>query len=515
MAKDSGAMSGSSEGGVSGTHGQTTLPTLAVGSSTGDEFNRLRLALASNACFRVDDVRFAFDSSFLIANPDDETKDIRAELKLLVNLLQENPHSPLSVFGHADPVGADDYNKQLSGRRATVIYALLISGTDPNTAAAMWQDVAAKEHWGAPQRQSMQTFTGLPEGTADLTLIQAYMAKLRPKELLLSKEDFLGKGADPKGKGDRQGCGEFNPALIFSQQRSDAFDKAHDEQGRNDANARNRRVMVVLFKPNTKLDVNQWPCPRVDEGTAGCRARFFVENGKVRGGEWRRSHREPDTDRTYEKTQDTFACRFYDRIMNTSPCESPVKSLKIRLFDPQGRPLPFAPCLVTMDGKTTAMHASGAPPSPAGETPTEAPGAVSTTDKEAGYINLSVQKLPATVIVRWSRVKKTELGLLPDVNDLEDFEYTKEVLVAMPDDDADDTTRKRLKNLGYNTQPQTTELIPGYGDPLTVFQNDYKPVFAEIIVDGTLNDPTKQAARTAHNAAQPVMRDGSNVKLVR
>jgi len=35
--------------------------------------------------------------------------------------VKDHPACPLSVFGHADPVGSDDYNKALSGRRAMAV----------------------------------------------------------------------------------------------------------------------------------------------------------------------------------------------------------------------------------------------------------------------------------------------------------------------------------------------------------------------------------------------------------
>ena len=131
----------------------------------------------------------------------------------LADLLKKEPELPLSVFGHADPVGNDDYNKQLSGRRATVVYALLvISPTESSTAISMWQGVARQENWGARERAAMQALTGLPAGTAESELFRAYMQKLMPPELKLGKKNFLAQGVDPKGKGDFQGCSEFNPA---------------------------------------------------------------------------------------------------------------------------------------------------------------------------------------------------------------------------------------------------------------------------------------------------------------
>ena len=40
--------------------------------------------------------------------------------------------------------------------------------------------------------------------------------------------EFLGKGADPKGKADYQGCSEFNPILLFSKEEDDIFQRKTD-----------------------------------------------------------------------------------------------------------------------------------------------------------------------------------------------------------------------------------------------------------------------------------------------
>ena len=505
-----GTIHGASQGGVAGKHSPGDPLKFLVGSSTADEFNKAILGLIPIACFRVDDVRFDFDSSFVTSNLADEKQDIRAELKLLVKLLQDHPKSPLSVFGHADPVGSDDYNKQLSGRRATVIYALLLSSTDPDAAVKLWQGVSSTENWGAGQRQTMQSLTGLPDGTTDSVLFKAYMQKLCPSELQLSKQDFLGQGADPKGKGDYQGCSKFNPVLIFSQKRNSDFDKAQDETARNDANAPNRRVLVLLFQQGSKIDPAKWPCPRATEGVGGCKKRFFSD------GETRRSNRLPNKDRTYDDTKDTFACRFYDRLLTKSPCESPLSTVKIRLFDPQARPLPFAPCLVTEQGKDPQPdRATGASPAPLGTTPAGTPGSAPANDKEDGYITVRVQKLPATLNVKWSRPKATETANapLPNKDDPDDFEYVMDVAIDIPESDSEATSRTRLKNLGYEVNPPIP--VPGLGDPIKAFQNDYKSRFGDIVVDGTLNSPTINAVRTAHDAADPVLKAGSNIELKR
>jgi hypothetical protein len=312
---------GTSAGGVSGQHAETPSVRFLVAPATSSEQNTLRLRLIPIACWRVDDVRFAFNSSFV-------TADVTAELAILVRLREEHKDSAgrypaLSVFGHADPTGSDDYNKTLSGRRAEAVYAILISGTQASKAVSLWQQIAGAEHWGNDQRQSMLDVTGLPAGTSDGALYQAYFAKLRPAKLALTPQDFLAQGADALGKGDYQGCSRFNPLLIFSQDDQDRYHQAaqnKDEEAlkeRNDANASNRRVVVLLFRPGSVVSPTKWPCPRVSEDKAGCIARFWSD------GEKRRSTHVAD-ERRYEKTKDTFACRFYDRLSSDSPCEQHI-----------------------------------------------------------------------------------------------------------------------------------------------------------------------------------------------
>ena len=103
--------------------------------------------------------------------------------------------------------------------------------------------------------------------------------------------------------------------LIFSEQENRAFEQVEDKMPRNAANAPNRRVIALLFRPGTRVDSDKWPCPRAKEGTAGCRKRFWSD------GESRRTRRLPAADREYKQFRDTFACRFYDRIANNSPCD--------------------------------------------------------------------------------------------------------------------------------------------------------------------------------------------------
>ncbi len=329
------------EAGVAARHAPTELQPVLVAPATGNEFNAIIAAIIPVACWHVDDIRFEFGSSFV-------TPAIKAELAHLAGLIQEHPGSPLSIFGHADPVASDDYNKVLSGRRAMAIYGLLIRNV--NLWEELYSQPAGSDKWGSPALQVMQAEVNPPPpggGAPDVRdlernagrrkqLYGQYMDKLCGPSLLLRKEDFLARGADGGGKGDYQGCSEFNPLLLFSQRDQERFERAEDKTERNVANGPNRRVMVLLFRKGTKVESSKWPCPRAKEGVAGCRKRFWSD------GETRRSRRLPDRPRKFEETQDTFACRFYHRLTTGSPCERvtpPVaRMLKIKATVPSTPP---------------------------------------------------------------------------------------------------------------------------------------------------------------------------------
>ncbi len=428
-----GTINAASDGGVSGEHPAAETFEFMVGPTTTDQFNTARLRLIPIACWRVDDVRFAFDSSFVNADPTDpdNPNDIRAELKHLVDLSKAHPGAPLSVFGHADPVGSDDYNKLLSGRRAKVIYGLLISNTDPGTAVTLWQDVSQTEAWGTNQRQMMQTFTDLPSGTPDSTLFRSYMQKLCPSDLKLTKKDFLARGADGGGKGDFQGCSEFNPVLIFSREKQAKFDQAkqqNDKAGiadRNAQNAPNRRVMVLMFRKGSRVDPNKWPCPRATEGAAACKKRFWSD------GEKRRSTLLLGIDRKYDATKDTFACRFYQRISGTSPCETPVTKLPLilRLFDPFTVRIADAPYRITVGGEVFETHAD-----------------------RGGFVNLQVAAIPEDCLVEWGHAE----------DDAATFLFSRKIYLQLADLGEDEEVKRRLHNLGYSYENALTDNVKAF-----------------------------------------------------
>ncbi|MGI8988216.1 MAG: peptidoglycan-binding protein [Bryobacteraceae bacterium] len=352
-----------STGGFAAAIPAPASPEFFVAPATADERNRIRSPLIPVACWRVDDVRFAFDSSFV----QPETAE---ELKLLKLLREEHkiskgagPPGPvaslypaLSVFGHADPSGDDEYNKALSGRRATAIYGLLIR--DASLWERLFSNPAGGDKWGnrelsamlaaqgcpagdsgkiEPAVSAFQSKNGLPStGRADAAtrkaLFLAYMDTLCGADFKLkANEDFLARGADADGKGDYQGCGEFNPVLLLSREEERNFEKQESKDNRNAAYGPDRRVMVMLFRPGSLVEPARWPCPRAKEATAGCRKRFWSD------GEARRGLRLPGRRRTFLEDGDTFACRFYHRLATGSPCESGRESgdcfIFLKLFD--------------------------------------------------------------------------------------------------------------------------------------------------------------------------------------
>jgi Putative peptidoglycan binding domain len=354
----------------SGQNGAAALTVFAA-PATGAEFNTLGERLVPKACFKVEDLLFDFASSFV-------KPEIEAHLPQLVQLRLDNKvgalFPPMSIFGHADPVGNDDDNKKLSGRRATVIYAMLVRDV------ALWEGLfshpVGADDWGTGAIQTMvsrvqapigvdgkagdetraaikafQAANGLPaDGVAGpntrKVLFRAYMDALCGPALVLDRTtDFLAGDADGAGgKGDRQGCSEFNPRMLFSKQEAAAFERSPDKTGGREENATNRRVMILLFAAGRRVKPGVWPCPRVSEGVAGCKKRFFPNAATRRS--FQAARREFDT------TKDTFACRFYQLISDDSPCERLLTvPLEITIFVGLSVPASANEELAVLDGQ--------------------------------------------------------------------------------------------------------------------------------------------------------------------
>ena len=157
-----------------------------------------------------------------------------------------------------DPVGRVPW--RLSGRRAQAIYAALVR--DTGLWEAIYSDPFLGDQWGSASVATMLQAMGyevkpgdglkknlpsdalkkfqqdkgaVPNGQntkATRTLVfEAYMDWLCG-DLKLDKSRFLARGADPKGKGDYQGCSEFNPILLFSKDENKELEK--DKPKRNE-----------------------------------------------------------------------------------------------------------------------------------------------------------------------------------------------------------------------------------------------------------------------------------------
>jgi hypothetical protein len=281
-------------------------------------------------------------------------------------LMDKHPGSKISIFGHADPVGKDEFNKVLSGRRAQAIFGLLVRDVGLWNDLYFHHDTQGKDRWGVRPVQVMLNLAGPTKaGSADGKIGQntrqaladfeaanalpsrgfnqkeeispatfdalalSYMNTICTdddgNQFQVSREDFIARGTGKDGKGDFQGCGEFNPLMIFSLEERKFFDREENKKRRNVENQINRRIMILLYLPGTRIDPTRWPCPTVKEGTAGCKRRFFA-NADIRRSnlDERREHKD---EKTIPGIVGTFACRFYDRQASGSPCEGLLGNL--------------------------------------------------------------------------------------------------------------------------------------------------------------------------------------------
>src|SRR5262249_13287646 len=268
-------------------------------------------------------------------------------------------------------------------------------------------------------------------------LYLAYMDALCGPRLTLDKEaNFLARHRDGHGlKGDVQGCGEFNPMLVFSKEESTRLASTEDKTERNRRNAPNRRIMVLLFAPGRRVNPARWRCPRVREGASTCRTRFFLD------GETRRAPQAEE--RKFEETGDTFACRFYQVISDDSPCERFLRSFRIRLFDHAGALLPGAPFAATTGG----VRFTG----------------VSDSNGDAVIRDVAV---PATCLIAWNRPPVSTKTPSPGAG----FEFELNVFLDVPRSEGTEPSgpmpvsdgRKRLNNLGYAMSDNLEENVMAF-----------------------------------------------------
>ena len=429
-------------GGVAGEHARTRLPLYVAPTSVGTHGNALGPAIAPTACWRLEDVRFEFDSSVI-------RPDARAELTVLATLHGRLGGPTASVFGHADPVGDDNYNKTLSGRRAAAIYGLLTRDLD------LWDRLYAQpfstdngQHGGLAM---MRQTTGQDAAAGRRDVFAAYMDAIcqdaEGKAFVVGKDGFLGGGADPEGKADYQGCSERNPILLFSAAEVAALASVPAE--RNRQNGPNRRVIVFLFPPGFHVAPASWPCPRASEPVTGCKPHAWPD------GDARRAN--TDTRREYERDRDTFACAFYDGMARRSPCEVVRKTLEVRLMGPSGQPIANAPYVVDAGDRREGV-----------------------ADRN-GYLREPDLVAPDQITIEYAD---------PTIHgDLRPYRARVTLGLATRRDDESFVTR--LANLGYG---RTTIA----GDAIACFQREY-----HLDVSRQLDAATKDAILVAHDQGQP------------
>lgn len=398
-----------SDFGTAASHASLELPPVLVGPSTAQEFNTVGLGLPPVACMSLHDLVFETDSSFVMPEAGRVLRNLPALRQGHKNKAGELP--VVSIFAHADPSGSDEYNKTLSGRRATAVYGLLLHDV------TYWDRLYNSTTPGGGDDWKKKTVLdtiranlgdGAPVSHHDLFL--AYMKALSP--VALKKTDFLGRGA-PGGKADYQGCSDFNPLLLLSNDENKNLSKTKWRL----LNQPNRRVVLFLFSASRKVDPSLWPCPLASEGVSGCHKRFFSDAAQRR--------KPGDERREFPKTKDTYACRFYQFFAESSPCERLLHYVKIRLFDHFGKPVYNAPYKLDF------------------------PGASSSGISKDSYATVAGVEIPASGKVMWKRpYSKDDVTTLPEDSDA--WEYEQEVFIDDSEDDREECVKRRLNNFGYN-----------------------------------------------------------------
>lgn len=354
------------------------LPPFLIAPTTDNQLNTIRSPLLPIACWSIGDARFEFGCSFVRPEIGDDVKAMIAMITRLENKLGARPR--LTIFGHADPVGKSAFNKKLSGRRAAAVYAMLTRRTE------IWEDIYTNkgeftavlpdDKWGNPALMILFTDLGYnvspdsPNKTVEAfqsdenlsvdgvvgpvtrkRLFENYIDKHTRtrdgEQFQLDLGDFLAGNANPAGKGDFQGCGEANPLMIFSEEENKRFSETEKKSERDAENTPNRRVLVYLFDPESRIDPDSWPCPSAKDGEKACKKRFWSNSDE------RVCHTEER--REFQDSRDTFACRFYDRLASNSPCElTSIAGFAVYLLDPDRERLPFAEWRVLSAGEVIA-----------------------------------------------------------------------------------------------------------------------------------------------------------------
>ncbi|MCI0329566.1 MAG: OmpA family protein [candidate division Zixibacteria bacterium] len=249
-------------------------------------------------CCEIPGVTFEFDKSFIRPSVVDH-------LKKLEEAVAKHPNAKVMIFGHTDKVGSEQYNKELSERRARSTLAFITNDADT------WEELYNEEDWGMDViRQILLDFGGPYDpgsSTASLKaavrryqqdrglavdgIVGSQTRKTMFREYMTSKHDVQltpDQFMEPKF----MGCGEFNPV--------DNVETAHEP---------NRRVVFYLFHPDRLPTL---PCKLGDIGP--CKKQMVQLSPRFK---------------------ETFKCSFYDSVARECPCEigNPICFVFIKLFN--------------------------------------------------------------------------------------------------------------------------------------------------------------------------------------
>lgn len=269
-------------------------------SSDEKEIHRIQPRVQINACAMWEDVYFDFGKAFI-------KKSIKPSLENFRTLCEDDyPDCPITIFGHADPVGNIPFNHDLSERRARALYAMIVRDV------SAWCEIF-KTEVGYLQRQLRSE--GVDPGPADGIMgpqtrgaIQTYMDNVADR-LKLTPGRFLGQG-----KFAFQGCSEFNPVRVFSKAEDSFYRQQSNWHKRNSENQPNRRVIAFLLPEGFKGTDSSWICRTGTKGLAICR--------KMTNSSWSKARAQlTDSPRRHSAGDKTFTCSIYYDLADISPCE--------------------------------------------------------------------------------------------------------------------------------------------------------------------------------------------------
>src|SRR5687767_13754007 len=269
-----------------------------------DKFNRIRPHLVTIGCMMIPGKPgFEFDSSLISPGAEKKFTKFAGMMQAMQKQDSKSPKRfpPCSIFGHADPTGNDEYNKELSARRARAVYALLTRNKK------IWDQLFNVPHggdkWGYKAVQFMLStsldrkaneppfYTGPLDGaktpeTRKLTqealneyqesrglpktpianektrekLFEEYMNAICHDEkgepfILDPVENFLARKKNAKLRGDVQGCSEFNPVFLLSDAEEKLFkDVKEFKEARDALYNEDRRVLIYVFSHDSEIE---------------------------------------------------------------------------------------------------------------------------------------------------------------------------------------------------------------------------------------------------------------------